>query len=120
MRRFVLLSLLGITILLAGSLAIVIWTTEGGPAAIVPEPAPEAAPVLPEKRPAVIVAPLQGKASEVEAFENPLPKAVPEPAAPPPPFDLARVARRSRRWYRTAAAPCNSASATRCARAASR
>lgn len=91
MRRFVLLSLLGITILLAGSLAIVIWMTEGGPGTIAPEPAPAAVPVQPEKRPAAIAPPLQGKASEVEAFENPPPKAVPEPEAPPPPFDLAKV-----------------------------
>ena len=91
MQRFVLLSLLGISILLAGSLAIVVWTTEGGPGSIAPEPPPEAAPMQPAKRPAVIAPPLQGKASEVEAFENPPPKAVPEPEAPPPPFDLAKV-----------------------------
>jgi hypothetical protein len=90
-RRLVLLSLLGITILLAGSLAIVLWATEGGPDAIAPEPAPAAAPVQPEKRAPVVAPPLAGTAKEVEAFENPPPKAVPEPEAPPPPFDLARV-----------------------------
>jgi hypothetical protein len=92
-RRFVLLSLLGIAILLAGSLAIVVWMTGGGPDAVAPEPAPAAAPVQAEtRRPAPVPPPPAATSREVEAFRNPPPKAVPEPAGSPPPVDLAREA----------------------------
>ena len=93
MQRFVLLSLLGIAILLAGSLAIVVWMTDGGPDVPAPEPAPAAVPLQPEKRPAVLVPPPpRATTREVEEFRNPTPKAVPAPPAPPPPVDLARKA----------------------------
>jgi len=92
-RRFVLLSLLGIAILLAGSLAIILWMTDGGPDAVAPEPAPAEGPAQPERRPSVVVPPPpRATTREVEEFKNPPPKAVPEPPAPPPPVDLAREA----------------------------
>lgn len=93
MQRFVLLSLLGIALLLAGSLGVILWMTDGGPDAPGPEPAPAAASVQPERRPSVIVPPPpRATTREVEEFKNPAPKAVPAPPAPPPPVDLAREA----------------------------
>ena len=91
MRRFVLLSLLGIAILLAGSLAVVLWMTEAGPEHPAPEPAPVAAPApAAEKRPAVVVPPPpQVTASDIETFEKPVPRSVPEPPEGPPPVDMA-------------------------------
>lgn len=90
MRRFVLLSLLGIAILLAGSLAVVLWMTEGEPGLPAPEPAPVAAPAPPEKRPPVVVPPpKEVTASDVENFEKPVPRSVPEPPEGPPPVDMA-------------------------------
>jgi hypothetical protein len=90
-RRFVLLSLLGIAILLAGSLAIVLWMTEAGPDLPAPEPAPVAAPAPPpERRPAVVVPPPpQVTASDIENFEKPVPRSVPEPPEGPAPVDMA-------------------------------
>jgi hypothetical protein len=88
-RRFVLLSLLGIAILLGGSLAVILWMTEGGAGLPAPEPAPAAAPVQPQQRPPVILAPPPVTASAIENFEKPVPKSVPEPPSPPPPVDLA-------------------------------
>ena len=91
MRRLVLLSLLGIALLFGGSLAIILWMTDGGPATIGPEPAPSAVPAQAEKRPSMIVPPPpQATSREVEEFKNPAPKAVPAPPAPPPPVDLGR------------------------------
>jgi len=89
-RRFVLLSLLGIAVLLAGSLAVVLWMTEGGPATIAPEPAPAVVPEQAEKRAPVVAPPPEATSRDVEEFRNPPPKAVPAPPAPPPPVDLAR------------------------------
>ena len=92
MRRFVLLSLLGIAILFGGSLAVILWMTEGGAGPAPSEAAPAAAPVQPEKRPPVILAPPPVTASAIENFEKPAPKSVPAPPDPPPPVDLAREA----------------------------
>ena len=94
MQRFVLLSLLGIAVLLGGSLAVILWMTDPGPALPPPEPAPAPVVAQPEKRPPVVVAPLpEVKASDVEAFEKPVPRSVPEPPAGPPPVDLAEQTR---------------------------
>jgi hypothetical protein len=68
------------------------WMTDGGPPAPRPEPAPAALPAQPEKRLPVAPPPSAGTAREVEAFQNPPPKAVPDPPAPPPPLDLSREA----------------------------
>src|SRR5512137_1878913 len=71
-------------------LAILVWMTGGGPDAVAPEPAPAAAPVQAEtRRPAPVPPPPTATSREVEAFRNPPPKVVPEPAGPPPPVDLA-------------------------------
>ena len=94
MRRFALLSLAGIALLLGGSLAVILWMTDGGPdvSVSVPEPAPPAAVAQPEKRVPVVAPPPAATASAIEDFEKPAPKAVPEPPSPPPPVDLAREA----------------------------
>ncbi len=89
MRRFVLLSLLGIAILLAGSLAVVLWMTDAGPDLPAPEPAPAPVAARPETRPPALIAPPAVKASDVEAFEKPVPRSVPEPPEGPPPVDMA-------------------------------
>ena len=88
MRRFVLLSLAGIAILLAGSLGLIVWMTGDGP----PSSAPEApAPVVEPARPPPILAPPPTATSQaITDFENPPPKDVPEPPTPPPPVDLTR------------------------------
>ena len=89
MQRFVLLSLLGIAVLLGGSLAVILWMTDPGPALPSPESAPAPAVAPPERRPPVVVAPLpEVKASDVEAFEKPVPRSVPEPPAGPPPVNM--------------------------------
>lgn len=93
MQRFVLLSLLGIAILLGGSLAVILWMTEGGPDLPAPEPAPVAAPVQPERRPPPVAPLPQVKASDIENFEKPVPRSVPEPPEGPPPVELAEKTR---------------------------
>jgi len=90
-QRFVLLALLGIALLLAGSLAVILWITDSGPDSPAPEPVPVAAPAAPEKRAPVVVPPPAATAKEIDDFENPAPKAVPEPPAPPPPVDMSRA-----------------------------
>ena len=87
MRRFVLLALAGIAILLAGSLGVIVWMTGEGP----PSSAPEApAPVVePARPPPVLPPPPAATAEVVQAFENPAPKPVPEPPTPSP-VDLSR------------------------------
>lgn len=87
MRRFVLLSLLGIALLLAGSLAVIVWMTDGGPASPTPDaPAPVVEPARP---PPVLAPPPAATAEVVQAFENPAPQPVPEPPTPSP-VDLSR------------------------------
>ena len=90
MKRFALLSLAGLALLLGGSLAVILWMTDGGPDLPAPEPAPPAAVAQPEKRAPVVAPPPTASATAVEDFEKPAPKAVPEPPAPPPPVDLAQ------------------------------
>lgn len=82
MRRFVLLSLAGIALLLAGSLAVVVWMTGEGPSSSAPD-AP--APVVEAARPPPPIAPPPAATPEaVQAFENPAPRPVPEPPTPSP------------------------------------
>ena len=92
MRRFVLLSLLGIAILLAGSLAIIVWMTDGGPGASRRNPLRQRLRCRRRRGGRFRPPPPRATTREVEEFRNPPPKAVPEPPAPPPPVDLAREA----------------------------
>jgi hypothetical protein len=86
-RRFVLLALAGIALLLAGSLAVIVWMTGEGPAPSAPD-AP--APVVEPMRPPPILAPPPAAAAQVvQEVENPAPKPVPEPPTPSP-VDLSR------------------------------
>jgi len=88
-RRFVLLSLLGIAALLLGSLAFIQWLGGRDPAGPAPLPESVASPAAP--RPEVVVPPPASEvAPAMEKFLNPPPVAVPPPAAPPPTVDLAR------------------------------
>ncbi len=92
-RRFVLASLAGIALLLAGSLAFIEWMTPDGPGDVAPSPSPAAQPPSAPSgpRPQVVAPPPpSAPAPALDAFLNPPPKAVPEPPTPPPPVDLAR------------------------------
>ncbi|MGA8891061.1 MAG: hypothetical protein WB493_05795 [Anaeromyxobacteraceae bacterium] len=94
MSRFVVIALVGIALLLAGSLVFLQFL--GGderperPAAV--EPPPVAPPPPQQQRPAVVAPPPAATSAELDAFLHPPPKAVPAPEAPPPPVDLARDA----------------------------
>lgn len=89
MRRFVLLSLLGIAVLLVGSVAFIEWLGSRGPGEPVVLSEPPAVPA-PPRQAVVIPPPVAEVAPQVEAFIHPPPVAVPPPAAAPPPFDLSR------------------------------
>ena len=94
MSRFVVIALVGIALLLAGSLLFLEFL--GGderpdrPATV--EPPPVAPPPPQPQRPAVVAPPPEATSAELDAFLHPPPKAVPAPEAPPPPVDLAREA----------------------------
>ena len=92
MRRLVIASLIGIALLLVGSLAFIEWITGPDEPEAVQAPAPAEPPPAPAvPRPQVVAPPPPSVvAPAVEAFLNPPPRAVPEPPAPPPPVDLAR------------------------------
>ena len=89
MRRFVVLALLGIALLLAGSLAFLAFL-ESDPGPVEPAPVPPPSPQ--PQRPVVVAPPPEATSAELDAFLHPPPKAVPPPDAPPPPVDLAREA----------------------------
>jgi hypothetical protein len=93
--RFVVIALVGIALLLAGSLAFLHFLGgDAGPERPTPvEPAPVAPPApIPQERPVVVAPPPTATSAELDAFLRPPPKPVPAPEAPPPPVDLARDA----------------------------